>query len=210
MVSCSGAPVSVQSRWNHHRLGSTPSATRPSIAARRRARGTSMSARERRHVAVASRTDTGSSNGPSRDLRPRTASSSTNREAAADPSDVVWLAVNTTRSWRAGRASCGTGVVHPPAARGCVRTADTGARAPPSRTWARAATSSGSSPRPRRKPRPCPARPNRTVRRQHANRIQLRRLGTAVTRPVDTGVERLHERLYRGVGRIAGLGHRAG
>ena len=65
MVSCSGAPVSVQSRWNHHRRGSTPSATSPSSAARRRAAGASRSASVRRHVAVASRTETGSSNGPS-------------------------------------------------------------------------------------------------------------------------------------------------
>ena len=51
----------------------------------------------RRHVAVASRTDTGSSNGPSGIGVHATSCSSTNLDVATDPSACVSLAVSTTR-----------------------------------------------------------------------------------------------------------------
>ena len=90
--------MSVQSRWNHHRRGSTPSATSPSSAAIRSGPGIAWSPRVRRHDAAASRTEMGSESVGSGTADHLTPSSSTNREPVDASSACARLAISTTRS----------------------------------------------------------------------------------------------------------------
>ena len=73
-VSAGSAPTSVQSLWNHHRRGSTPSARSPSRLASRSARGVPTSAERRAATRRPPRaTETGSASRTDRRRSPRDA-----------------------------------------------------------------------------------------------------------------------------------------
>ena len=148
MVSCSGAPVSVQSRWNHQRArihaerdqsferGQSPGGRHVQVRERPPPRGGRLAHRH----GLLERTE--------RDRRPRRRPA--RRRTATwqtDPSRVRLARGRARRGSSRGRAPCGTAGARPPAGPGCARIARSAVRARPGRTSARAGRGSGSCPR---------------------------------------------------------------